>query len=296
MAATLRLADVRPLAGVTLVVFPRCSAAKASGSMQMKPDKARPANSIGRTCGSRSACSRLSAPTRTISAIPGGATAHIAVDQERQAVHPLLFDHIAPAGQQLPHPLGGRRIIAQTPGPPFRHPPCSSRPGCAIRPRPAGRPSSAPRALHPVDAGDPPVQAVYGVPPVLGYGRVLPDLRHRRDHGALARRACAPSAVPAESPTLGSPTCSSRPCSPPPGNRRTHVTSRWRTNRRRCGKVSSHDHYSQPGAAGCLGLCPVLGTGQAAGRDMHRMTQPGLLWASVRRRRITSATLPGDAT
>ena len=69
-----------------------------------------------------------------------------------------------------------------------------------------------------------------------------------------------------------------------------------RTNRRRCGKVSSHDHYSQPGAAGCLGLCPVLGTGQAAGRDMHRMTQPGLLWASVRRRRITSATLPGDAT
>ena len=69
-----------------------------------------------------------------------------------------------------------------------------------------------------------------------------------------------------------------------------------RTNRRRCGKVSSHDHYSQPGAAGCLGLCPVLGTGQAAGRDMRRMTQPGLLWASVRRRRITSATLPGDAT
>jgi hypothetical protein len=38
--------------------------------MQMKPDKDRPANSIGRTCGSRSACSRLSAPTRTISAIP----------------------------------------------------------------------------------------------------------------------------------------------------------------------------------------------------------------------------------
>jgi hypothetical protein len=69
-----------------------------------------------------------------------------------------------------------------------------------------------------------------------------------------------------------------------------------RTNRRRCGKVSSHDHYSQPGAAGCLSLCPVLGTGQAAGRNMRRMTQPGLLWASVRRRRITSATLPGDAT
>ena len=41
-----------------------------SGSMQMKPDKARPANSIGRTCGSRSARSRLSAPTQTINAIP----------------------------------------------------------------------------------------------------------------------------------------------------------------------------------------------------------------------------------
>jgi hypothetical protein len=42
----------------------------AFGSMHMKPDKARPANSTGRTCGSRSACSRLSAPTRTISAVP----------------------------------------------------------------------------------------------------------------------------------------------------------------------------------------------------------------------------------
>jgi hypothetical protein len=34
-------------------------------------------------------------------------------------------------------------------------------------------------------------------------------------------------AVPAESPTLGFPTCSSRPCSPPPGNQRTGMTSRW---------------------------------------------------------------------
>jgi integrase/recombinase XerD len=33
-------------------------------------------------------------------------------------------------------------------------------------------------------------------------------------------------AVPPESPTLGSPTCSSRPCSPPPGSRRTRTTSR----------------------------------------------------------------------
>jgi hypothetical protein len=67
---------------------------------------------------------------------------------------------------------------------------------------------------------------------------------------------------------------------------------------RRCrrGKVSSHDHYSQPGPAGSLDMCRAPGTGQAAGRDMHRMTQPGLLWASVWRRGITSATLPGDAT
>jgi hypothetical protein len=31
--------------------------------------------------------------------------------------------------------------------------------------------------------------------------------------------------VSPESPTLGSPTCSSRPCSPPPGNRQTRATS-----------------------------------------------------------------------
>jgi hypothetical protein len=39
-----------------------------------------------------------------------------------------------------------------------------------------------------------------------------------------AEHARRPS-VPAESPTLGSPTCSSRPCSPPPGSHRTHTTS-----------------------------------------------------------------------
>jgi integrase/recombinase XerD len=33
--------------------------------------------------------------------------------------------------------------------------------------------------------------------------------------------------VPAESPTLGLPTCSSRHCSPPPENRRTRSISRW---------------------------------------------------------------------
>jgi hypothetical protein len=37
----------------------------------------------------------------------------------------------------------------------------------------------------PVDAGDLPVQALHGVTAVLGRGRVLPDLRHRRHPGTL---------------------------------------------------------------------------------------------------------------
>ena len=56
---------------------PRCthlasasSDAKPAGSTQMKADRARPANCTGRTWGSRSACSRPSALTRTISAVP----------------------------------------------------------------------------------------------------------------------------------------------------------------------------------------------------------------------------------
>jgi hypothetical protein len=38
-----------------------------------------------------------------------------------------------------------------------------------------------------------PVQALHRLPPVLRSGRVLPDLRHRRPHAALARRARPPS-------------------------------------------------------------------------------------------------------
>ena len=54
-----------------------------------------------------------------------------------------------------------------------------------------------------MDAGDPPVQALYRVPAFLGYGRVLPDLRLRRrlEHSP-AEHVRRPS-VPAESPTLG---------------------------------------------------------------------------------------------
>ncbi len=43
-----------------------------------------------------------------------------------------------------------------------------------------------------MDAGDPPVQALYRVPPVLRHGRVLPDLRSGPPHPALARRARPP--------------------------------------------------------------------------------------------------------
>jgi Phage integrase family len=57
----------------------------------------------------------------------------------------------------------------------------------------AGRPAAAPGAVHPVDAGDPPVQALHRLAAVLRRGRVLPHLCHRRRTGALTRRACAPS-------------------------------------------------------------------------------------------------------
>ena len=64
-------------------------------------------------------------------------------------------------------------------------------PGLAHRTRPGstGCPPRASGVVSPVDARDPPVQALHGVTPVLSCGRVLPDLRHRRRLGALARRA-----------------------------------------------------------------------------------------------------------
>ena len=71
-----------------------------------------------------------------------------------------------------------------------------------------------------MDAGDPPVQALHGLPPVLGHGRVLPDLRHRRR--SWSTHPPSTSAVPRcppSHPPWGSPTCSSKRCSPPPANR-----------------------------------------------------------------------------
>ena len=63
---------------------------------------------------------------------------------------------------------------------------------CAERGLDPWLPERAPGAVHPVDAGDPPVQGLHRLQPVLGRGRVLPDLRPRRHHRALARRARAP--------------------------------------------------------------------------------------------------------
>src|SRR5262249_56274830 len=48
------------------------------------------------------------------------------------------------------------------------------------RPGPAGRPPPAPGAVHPVDAGDPPLQALHGVAAVLSRGRFLPELWYPR--------------------------------------------------------------------------------------------------------------------
>src|ERR1700744_833417 len=52
-------------------------------------------------------------------------------------------------------------------------------------------------AVHPVDAGGAPVQAVHHLAAVLGGGRVLPDLRDRRPARALTRRARPPALRPA---------------------------------------------------------------------------------------------------
>ena len=78
-------------------------------------------------------------------------------------------------------------------------------PGLVRRTRtgPAGGTPPAPRVVHQVDAGDPPVQAVHGVTAVLSHRRVLPDLRHRWPAGAFTRRARPPARVPPDSPTLG---------------------------------------------------------------------------------------------
>ena len=97
------------------------------------------------------------------------------------------FTHLAPAPSDPPEPFTGRlrlavaAYLARFKGSSRRHNE-SDLPGylawCTEQPGPAGRPAAAPRvAVHPVDAGDPPVQAFHRLPEVLRRGRVLPDLR-----------------------------------------------------------------------------------------------------------------------
>ena len=167
--------------------------------------------------------------------------------------------------------------------------------------RPGGT-SGGPRAgFAPTASGAAPAAGAGSVRPPAG--RRSPRPRSRSppwSPGATRRRtspgACSCHDVPSRPISPASSPSSARRAGWRSSGRRCATASRpsGRIDRRRCGKVSSHDHYLQAGPAGSLGLCPAPGTGRAAGRNMHRMTQPGLLWASVRRRRITSATLPRD--
>ena len=47
-----------------------------------------------------------------------------------------------------------------------------------------------------MDAGDPAIQALHRVTAVLGNGRLLPNLRHRRHSGTFPRRARPPPLSP----------------------------------------------------------------------------------------------------
>jgi hypothetical protein len=50
--------------------------------------------------------------------------------------------------------------------------------------------------VYPLDAGDPPLQALHDLAALLRGSWLLPDLRHRRPAGALTGRACAPAVGP----------------------------------------------------------------------------------------------------
>src|SRR5262249_27523832 len=76
-------------------------------------------------------------------------------------------------------------------------------PGAPSAACPRGPPGGRTWAVHPMDAGDPPLQALHRVAAVLGRGRVLQDLRHRRPARALTGRARPAARGPPESPALG---------------------------------------------------------------------------------------------
>ena len=61
---------------------------------------------------------------------------------------------------------------------------------------PTGRAAGSSGVVHPVDTGDPPVQAFHRIPAVLGHGRVLPHLRRGWHLAALTRRARPPPRSP----------------------------------------------------------------------------------------------------
>ena len=85
----------------------------------------------------------------------------------------------------------------------FRAPPASTpnptraatSPGAPGTPWTRSPRSAAPGAVHPVDAGDPPVQALHRVPAV-SVAAGSPHLRPRRHLAALTRRACPPPRSP----------------------------------------------------------------------------------------------------
>ena len=72
-------------------------------------------------------------------------------------------------------------------------------------------PLAAPGAVHPVDARDPPVQALHRLPAVLRHSRVhrtcVPDSLLEHSPAEHVRR---PRVPPPKHPPSGSPTCSSK--------------------------------------------------------------------------------------
>ena len=68
---------------------------------------------------------------------------------------------------------------------------------CRARPGPADCDPPAPGAVHPVDAGGPPIQTIHRLAALLCRGRVLQDLCHRRPAGAFTGPARPPALGPA---------------------------------------------------------------------------------------------------
>jgi hypothetical protein len=98
----------------------------------------------------------------------------------------------------------------------------------ATRPGPAVRAPPAPGAVHPVDAGDPAVQAIDRLAAVLGHppGSTGPASSTACWRTYPPNTSAGPRSRRNRRP-WGSPTCNSRPCSPRPANHRIRPTSHW---------------------------------------------------------------------